>query len=46
MTVSELRGRMSTEELYGWSAYCSLKSELEQKEMDRAREAAQYRRVR
>jgi hypothetical protein len=46
MTLAQLRESMSTQELYGWSAYCSLKAEMEQKEMDKAREQAQYRRVR
>jgi|TARA_R100000482_G_scaffold58040_1_gene21064 hypothetical protein len=46
MTLAQLRESMSTQELFGWSAYCSLKAEMEQKEMDKAREQAQYRRVR
>jgi len=46
MTVAELRSTMSTEELFAWSAYCSLKAERENKEMERVRQQAQYRRVR
>ncbi|ADD94425.1 hypothetical protein [uncultured phage MedDCM-OCT-S05-C36] len=46
MTVAELRSTMSTEELFAWSAYCSLKAEREDKEMEKARRQAQYRRVR
>jgi len=46
MTLAELRQRMSTEELYAWSAYLSLKSEREEKAYERARQEAQYRRVR
>jgi len=46
MTVSQLRGAMSMQELYAWSAYCALKSEREEKEMERVRQQAQYRRVR
>jgi hypothetical protein len=46
MTIVQLRNTMSTEELFAWSAYCVLKSEREEKEMDRARQQAQYRRVR
>tara|TARA_Y100001937_G_scaffold37982_2_gene54175 strand:- start:34 stop:147 length:114 start_codon:yes stop_codon:yes gene_type:complete len=37
---------MSAEELYGWSAYLTLKSEREEKEIEKAREQAQMRRVR
>lgn len=46
MTLAELRQRMSTEELYAWSAYLNLKSEREEKAYERARREAQYRRVR
>jgi hypothetical protein len=46
MTVIQLRNSMSMEELFAWSAYCSLKSEREGKEMEKARQQAQYRRVR
>lgn len=46
MTLAQLRATMSMEELLGWSAYCSLKSDREQKEMERSRQQAQYRRVR
>jgi len=37
---------MSLEELLGWNAYCTVKSDREQKEMERSRRQAQYRRVR
>jgi hypothetical protein len=37
---------MSAEELYGWSAYLTLKAEREEKEMEKARQQAQYRKVR
>ena len=46
MTVAQLRSTMSTEELFAWSAYCSLRAEREDKEMQKARQQAQYRRVR
>ena len=46
MTLGELRAKMSFEELLGWSAYLSLKSEREEKEMEKARQQAQYRKVR
>tara|TARA_R100000654_G_scaffold20010_1_gene40542 strand:+ start:1754 stop:1924 length:171 start_codon:yes stop_codon:yes gene_type:complete len=46
MTVVQLRSTMSTEELFSWSAYCSLKAEREDKELDKARQQAQYRRMR
>jgi hypothetical protein len=46
MTLAQLRSSMSTKELFAWSAYCSLKSEMEDKEMEKARQRAQYRRVR
>ena len=46
MTVAQLRSTMSTEELFAWSAYCSLRAEREDKEMEKARQQAQYRRVR
>ena len=46
MTVVQLRNTMSAEELFGWSAYCSLKADREEKELDKARKQAQYRRVR
>ena len=46
MTLAELRAKMSLEELFGWSAYLSVKSDREEKEMERSREQAQYRKVR
>lgn len=46
MTLAGLRASMSFEELLAWSAYLSVKSDREQKEMDKAREQAQYRKVR
>ena len=46
MTLGQLRSEMSSEELQGWSAYLALKSEREEKEMERARQQAQYRKVR
>ena len=46
MTLGQLRSTMSAEELYGWSAYLTLKSEREEKEMERSRQQAQMRRVR
>ena len=46
MTLGQLRSTMSAEELFGWSAYCTLKSEREEKEMERSRQQAQMRGVR
>ena len=46
MTLGQLRSEMSAEELYGWSAYLTLKSEREEKEIEKARQQAQYRKVR
>jgi hypothetical protein len=46
MTLGQLRSTMSAEELYGWSAYLTLKAEREEKEMEKARQQAQYRKVR
>tara|TARA_X000001382_G_scaffold124927_2_gene109923 strand:- start:323 stop:553 length:231 start_codon:yes stop_codon:yes gene_type:complete len=46
MTLAQLRASMSLEELQAWSAYCSVKSDREQKEIERSRQEAQYRRVR
>tara|TARA_Y100000401_G_scaffold33725_1_gene25104 strand:+ start:3324 stop:3494 length:171 start_codon:yes stop_codon:yes gene_type:complete len=46
MTLLQLRTTMSTEELLGWSAYCTLKAEREEKEMEKARQQAQFRKVR
>jgi hypothetical protein len=46
MTLAQLRSSMTTQEIYAWSAYCSLKSEKEEEAMERARREAQMRRVR
>lgn len=46
MTVGQLRSTMSAKELYGWSAYLTLKAEREEKEMEKARQQAQFRKVR
>ena len=46
MTLLQLRTTMSAEELLGWSAYCTLKAEREEKEMEKSRQRAQYRGVR
>jgi len=46
MTLAQLRASMSMEELVAWSAYYSVKSDREQKEIERSRQQAQYRRVR
>ena len=46
MTLADLRARMSLEELTGWSAYLSVKADREEKEMERSREQAQFRKVR
>ena len=46
MTLLQLRTTMSAEELLGWSVYCTLKAEREEKEMEKARQQAQYRKVR
>ena len=46
MTLGQLRSTMSVKELYGWSAYLTLKAEREEKEMEKARRQAQQRRVR
>lgn len=46
MTLAGLRASMSFEELLGWSAYLSVKSDREEKEMEKARQQAQFRKVR
>lgn len=46
MTLGQLRSTMSAEELLGWSAYCTLKSEREEKEIEKSRQQAQFRGVR
>ena len=37
LTLSEVRNRMTAEELIGWSAYFSILNEDQQKEIDKAR---------
>jgi hypothetical protein len=37
---------MSLEELLGWSAYLSVKADREEKEMEKSRQQAQFRKVR
>ena len=46
MTLGQLRSTMSVRELYGWSAYLTLKAEREEQEMEKARQQAQFRKVR
>jgi len=46
MTLAQLRATMSTEELVGWSVYCAVKADREEKEMDKSRQQAQFRKVR
>ena len=46
MTLADLRASMSLEELLGWSAYLTVKSEREEKEMENSRHKAQLRKVR
>ena len=46
MTLADLRAKMSLEELTGWSAYLSVKADREEKEMERSRQQAQFRKVR
>ena len=46
MTLGQLRSTMSAKELFAWSAYLSVKSDREEKEMEKARQQAQYRKVR
>jgi len=46
MTLAGLRASMSLEELLGWSAYLSVKSDREEKEMERSRQQAQFKGVR
>ena len=46
MTLAGLRSSMSFEELLGWSADLSVKADREEKEMEKARQQAQYRKVR
>jgi len=37
MTLSEVRAKMTAEELIGWSAYFSILNEDQQKEMEKAK---------
>lgn len=37
MTLSEVRAKMTAEELIGWSAYFSILNEDQQKEIDKAK---------
>ena len=46
MTLADLRASMSLEELLGWSAYLSVKADREEKEMEKSRQQAQFRKVR
>ena len=46
MTLADLRASMSLEELLAWSAYLSVKADREEKEMERSRQQAQFRKVR
>ena len=46
MTLTDLRSKMSFKELLAWSAYLSIKSDREEKEMEKARRQAQQRKVR
>ena len=46
MTLTDLRAKMSFKELLAWSAYLSIKSDREEKEMEKARRQAQQRKVR
>ena len=45
-THRELREKMSTHELYAWSAYFSLKSDREEEAYEKAKRQAQTRKVR
>tara|TARA_R100000231_G_scaffold52021_1_gene43914 strand:+ start:198 stop:338 length:141 start_codon:yes stop_codon:yes gene_type:complete len=46
MTLGDLKKKMTLEELYGWNAYFTLKSEREEKAYEDAQKKAQYRKVR
>tara|TARA_B100000212_G_C27274038_1_gene490100 strand:+ start:231 stop:401 length:171 start_codon:yes stop_codon:yes gene_type:complete len=46
MTLVELRGKMSLQEMYGWNAYFSHKAEEEEKAYEDAKRRAQTRKVR
>ena len=45
-TFKELRERMSIQELYGWNAYFTIKSEREEEAYEKAKRQAQVRKVR
>ncbi len=40
-----MRSKMSTEELYGWSAYFTYKSDMEAKAYQDAKKQAQFRKL-
>jgi len=46
MTLDYLKKNMTLEEVYGWNAYFTLKSEREEKAYEDAKKKAQYRKVR
>jgi len=45
-TFKELRERVSVQELYGWSAYFTIKAEREEEAYEKAKRQAQVRKVR
>jgi len=46
ITLDYLKKNMNLEELYGWNAYFTLKSEREEKAYENMKKKAQYRKVR
>ena len=46
MTLGDLKTKMTTEELYAWNAYFTLKNQREDKAYEDAQKKAQYRKVR
>ena len=46
ITLDYLKNNMTLEEMYGWSAYFTLKGEREEKAYQDAQKKAQYRKVR
>ena len=46
ITLDYLKKNMNLEELYGWNAYFTLKSEREEKAYEDMKKKAQYRKVR
>ena len=46
MTLHYLKKNMTLEEVYGWSAYFSLKADREEKAYQDAQKKAQYRKLR